>query len=473
MINKETFSDKQFQGEVTHLKLPLRGRSQSIRESLAVENYDPGRVIAENMSVLIELPHTPFGKIGQKIVKGEPLSFDESFLGMTYVVCATNTALFRGLKSRFEEAHGLDDVTQAQLVAPAQTFLTSMAQRELMHSLSPDEIAGMAGAGMMDVNLRLGFRPYILETCGMGGDRGFSVNGEKQKVINLSTLSSIVLSGMGLPVLKHGSYANTSAVGSTDAIEELGVDIGQVSFRQIKDLFDRTGFYFSDAHISKTLHDLSHNPFMRHETINHIVGPMTPPVDRDTVLNKVIGVNEGIHPEVIARAYEVMDLKGIQRIGNVAVVSGLSANPDGTDIFNHEEVEPLMILDELSPYSSLIAVVRSGVYEGCFLVTPEDFGLTLDASLLSLTNSKEILMNMNLQALGGTGRENTKYLAMNSALGLFISEYLGRTDAIINGGLNKAYLREAYDRCFAYLISGQALTQLGKIIEASQEIVKK
>lgn len=473
MINKETLQDKQFQGEVTHLKLSLRSRSQSIREALAVENYDPGRVIAENMGVLVELPNTPFGKIGQKIVKGEPLSFEESFLGMIYVVSATNTALFSGLKASFEEAHGLTDVTQAQLVAPAQTFLTSMAQKELMHSLSAEEIAGMAGAGMMDVNLRLGFRPYVLETCGMGGDRGFSVNGEKQKVINLSTLSSIVLSAMGLPVLKHGSYANTSAVGSTDAIEKLGVDIGQMSFRQIKDLFDKTGFYFSDAHISKTLHDLSHNPFMRHETINHIVGPMTPPVDRDTVLNKVIGVNEGIHPQVIARAYEVMDAKGIQRIGNVAVVSGLNAPPDGIDVLSHEELEPYMVLDELSPLSSLVAIVRAGTYEGCFVISPQDFGVSLDASSLSLTNSKSVLMEANIQALSGRAGENTKYLAMNCALGLFLAEYLDRKDAIINGRLNSDYLSEAFERCFGYLMSGQALTQLDKIIEVSQEGVKE
>lgn len=468
MITKETLLERQFQGEVTHLKLPLRSRSQLVRESLAVENYEPGRIVLENYGILVNLSSTPFGKIGQKIVKGEPLSFEEAFLGMTYVVGATNSALFNELRTGFEDAQGLDEVTQVQLIAPAQTFLTSMAQKELTHALSPEEIAGMAGAGMMDINLRLGFKPYVLETCGMGGDRGFSVNGQKQKVINISTLSSIVLSGMGLPILKHGSYANTSAVGSTDAIEELGVDIGQTSFGQIKDLFDKTGFYFSDAHVSKTLHDLSHNPFMRHETINHIIGPLTPPVSKETVLNKVIGVNEGIHPQVIARAYEVMDQRGIQRVGNVAAVSGLSKSPKEEDILNHDEMEGIMVLDELSPVSSLVAIVRNGLYEGCFVVCPEDFGISLDVSSLSLTNSKEVLMEANMRAIEGFNDENTKYLAMNSALALFISEYLGRSDAIIEGGLNKEYLKEAYRRCFEYLLSGQALVQLNKIAEISR-----
>ena len=139
-----------------------------------------------------------------------------------------------------------------------------MAQREALVGLSSEEIAGMVAASMMDINYRIGFDPYVLETGGMGGDKGFMVGGEKKKVINASTLSAILLSSIGVPVVKHGSYANTSKVGSTEAIEALGVNIYQTSAADIKQLFDQTGFYFSDAHIAKTIHDLSHYPFIRH-----------------------------------------------------------------------------------------------------------------------------------------------------------------------------------------------------------------
>lgn len=455
---------------ITVMTLPERARSQAVREALASENYDPQAVVAENREVLGQLSETPFRNIGQKLVKGDALTFNEAFIGMTYVVAATNRGIFRELQPALQKAHGLPHITQNRLDGPGQTFLTCMAQREAHSMLTAEEVAGMVAAGMMDINIRIGFEPYVLETGGMGGDKGFIVNGEKKKVINASTLSAVVLSSIGTPVVKHGSYANTSAVGSTEAIEALGMNIYQQSFAEIQRLFEQTRFYFSDAHIAKTIHDLSHSPFMRHETINHIIGPMTPPVDRQTRLHKVIGVNEGVHPNLIAKAYEILHEKGYQNIGNVVAVSGLSQEFDTADIDDieaPEQMKPYMMLDEVSPYATLLSIVQRGKYIGSFTVRPEDFGVHIDPNAIQFVNTQEELLVANGQALQGISDANSDYLAMNAAIGLFATKYLDREDAIVEGKLNTAYLQECFVQCRDTIVSGQAAAHLKKIVNVS------
>lgn len=453
---------------ITTLDLPERSKSQAVREALARENYNPERVVSENREILNRLSETPFRVIGQKLSKGERLTFEEAFLGMTYVVSATNRGIFEQIQLQLQEAHGLIKVEQEELKPPAQAFLTAMAQREAHGTLAPEEVAGMVAAGMMDINLRLGFKPHVLETAGMGGDKGFVVNGEKKKVINASTLSAIVLSSMDVPVVKHGSYANTSAVGSTEAIEALGVNIYQSSFDEIAELFGETHFYFSDAHIAKTIHDLSHSPFMRHETINHIIGPMTPPIDRRTKLSKVIGVNEGVHPSLIAKAYEILHKRGYQNVGNVIVVAGLDQEfTDGVAMGDQKAIKSHMMLDEVSPYTTLLSIVRGGKYAGLYLVTPESFGTKIDSKEIQIVNSQQDLLAANKDVLKGLNQANSDYLAMNAAVSLFAAEYLDRKDAIVDGSLNSKYLCECFVRCREAIVSGKAAAHLEKIVAVS------
>lgn len=450
---------------VSHITLDSAyGEKQAAREALAAEGYVVD--VASSRDWLAQIPRIPFAGIFEGITRRD-LTFEEAFVGTCYALRATNAFFAEATRMYFA------DVQCPDFTIAGREFLSCMAVKEAWRGITPDEIAGMVQATGLDLVVRL--PPpgdvRIFETCGTGGDIGLPPRERPRKTINASTLSSLVMASLGIPTMKHGSYANTSAVGSTDAIERFGARVEQRSRREMEELWRRTGFCFTDAHVVKSIHDLSHlRP--RHETVNHVIGPMTPPVAADKALDKVMGVNEKVHPETVAQAFVLLSRSGAQLMGNAAVVCGLDTDVDPHRLHDREAIREHVMLDELSPHSSVVSFVQHGVFVGTHLLHPSDFGLDFEHDGIALENRAEVLQRANEEALRGRNPRLADYLAMNAALCLYVSKYLGSDPVDERRGPNCEMLRECFERCRAAIIEGRPWGVLCEYVHATGGTVR-
>jgi anthranilate phosphoribosyltransferase len=189
-----------------------------------------------------------------------------------------------------------------------------------------DEITGFAEAMREHVVPVVPTRTPIVDVVGTGGDGA--------RTFNISTASALVAAAAGAAVAKHGNRAASSACGSADVLEELGLSL-ELAPARIAASIDEHGFGFMFARV--------HHPAMRHaapvrqelgtRTVFNILGPLANPAGaRDGVF--------GVFSPSLARTYaETLATLGARR---ALVVHG-----DG--------------IDELSPSGpNLVVEVRDG-----------------------------------------------------------------------------------------------------------------
>ncbi len=132
-----------------------------------------------------------------------------------------------------------------------------------------EEVAGFVEV-MLDEAAPVDVSGRVVDTCGTGGDGAHTVN--------ISTMAALVVAGAGVPVVKHGNRAASSACGSADLLEALGVavDLPPAAI----------GPCLVDAGIAFCFAPLFH-PGMRHAalarrelgvpTVFNVLGPLTNP----------------------------------------------------------------------------------------------------------------------------------------------------------------------------------------------------
>ncbi len=99
------------------------------------------------------------------------------------------------------------DYNQSQIAA----FLTIF----MMRSVTLEELKGFRDA-LLELCIPIDLSAYNpIDLCGTGGDG--------KDTFNISTLSSFVTAAAGVPVAKHGNYGVSSACGSSNVLESLGV----------------------------------------------------------------------------------------------------------------------------------------------------------------------------------------------------------------------------------------------------------
>ncbi len=228
-------------------------------------------------------------------------------------------ALF-DIKSLITKVNKRDDLTESESIFVANgimeglfssiqvaTLLAQLAEKG--ESLS--EITGFAR--VMREKATAIQRPIgrrVVDTCGTGGDG--------RHTINVSTLAAIVAAAAGVTIAKHGNRSVSSACGSADILERLGLNL-MVPPEKTAFILDKVGIAFLFA---PSLHTAMKNvaPIRREmgiRTIFNLLGPLTNPANADA---QVIGVFSDDYVPLVAA---VLDELGVNEAFVVHSQDGL------------------------------------------------------------------------------------------------------------------------------------------------------
>jgi anthranilate phosphoribosyltransferase len=139
-----------------------------------------------------------------------------------------------------------------------------------------------------DINLD---RETILDTCGTGGSG--------TKSFNISTTVAFVVAACGVKVAKHGNRSVSSACGSADVLERLGVNL-DVPVERVEACLGQLGigFLFAPALHGAMRYAIGPRREIGIRTIFNILGPLTNPAGAD---RQVLGVFREDLVETLAR----------------------------------------------------------------------------------------------------------------------------------------------------------------------------
>jgi anthranilate phosphoribosyltransferase len=199
--------------------------------------------------------------------------------------------------SQAEAAGFIGDVMDANLTpAQAAGLLVALAAK----GESVDEIVGAARA-MRERSLHVEHElATVVDVVGTGGDHA--------NTINISTMAALVVAAAGVPVAKHGNRAASSACGSADVLEAVGLPLEVAPERAAATLY-RAGFTFMFA---PRYHPAMRNvaPVRRElgvRTIFNLLGPLSNPAGATHI---VVGV---AHASLLERIGDALRALGARR----------------------------------------------------------------------------------------------------------------------------------------------------------------
>jgi anthranilate phosphoribosyltransferase len=268
-----------------------------------------------------------------------------------------------------------------------------------------------------DINLD---QETILDVVGTGGDG--------TNTFNISTTVSFIVSACGIKVAKHGNRSVSSACGSADVLEKLGVNL-DITPEQVENCIAEIGigFLFAPALHGAMKYAIGPRREIGIRTIFNILGPLTNPAKADC---QVMGV---YREELVEKLAGVLHRLGCK---HGFVVNGR----DGMDEIT------------LTSETAAAEVTADGVR--LFTITPEQFGM----------------QRCSMQALkGGDAVQNSEIVRS-----VLSGEQGPRRDVVL---LNAAYALVAAGRCSnpaegiqlaaAAIDDGRALAQLDKLVAAT------
>lgn len=320
---------------------------------------------------------------------------------------------------RAQAAQVMEEIMTGE-ATPAQIGAFTIALRQKGETV--DEIAGFAGV-MRDKSIKVRADGPVLDTCGTGGDGAGTMN--------ISTAAAFVAAGAGATVAKHGNRAMSSACGSADVLEALGVNISLGADHVAKCLSEvGIGFMFAQMFHPAMKYVAGPRREIGVRTVFNFLGPLTNPAG---ARHQLLGVpNE----ETAVKLANALSALGSEHA--LVVTSG-----DG--------------LDEISTTSdSTVYEVRRGAVRS-YVASPRDFGFAT-ASLEDIA--------------GGDAQENASIIRS-----VFAGEKGPRRDVVLlNAGaaLCAGDLADSIpagiQQATESLDSGQATDRLERLVTLSNEL---
>lgn len=258
----------------------------------------------------------------------------------------------------------------------------------------------------------------VLEIVGTGGDGS--------NTINISTLSSVVVSAAGIPVAKHGNRAASSKCGTADCLEALGVKIDCAPARSAQILKDiNLCFLFAQKYHPAMRFVGAVRKEMGIRTLFNVLGPLANPAGATMQLFGVYS------EELVEPLAHVLRNLGVKR---AMVVYGRDS------------------MDEISlSAETKVCEFKNDEFKS-YVIKPEDLGLT--------RCNKEDLV-------GGTPQENAAIVndILGGAKGPKTDVVLLNAGAAIYLASDGITLKDGIEKAREIIVSGKAKKQLEKFIE--------
>jgi len=291
-------------------------------------------------------------------------------------------------------------------------------------------------AGLMDVVLKYDRIPLKVNNsgklCGIVGSGRDTI-----KTINISTAAAIVASGLGVKIVKNGCRSESSVSGTTDVLEELGVNINANPDDMIKSLErNNIGFFDAEPYFPKMFKNyVGKFPF-----INPLSYALS--VASAVEFKRMIFGLSNPNTEFTANILREMGFKF------ALVVQGFDKQKNN--------------IDELSNLGKTkISELKNGKIR-TYYIHPKNVGLEIRdyKEIAQHKTNQENSLHLVKILLGQANKTSMEIVAINAGALLYISE-------------KEKTLKVGVDKALKYIYSGEAIKQLEKLVSTSKGDIKK
>ena len=228
---------------------------------------------------------------------------------------------------------------------------------------------------------------HLIDTCGTGGD-GI-------QTFNVSTACAFVAAAAGARVAKHGGRSVSSACGSADVLEALGLNVN-LTPTQVAKCVDEIGigFMFAPNHHSAMKYAAPVRRELGVRTLFNLLGPLTNPAGAK---RQVMGVFHRDLTSLLARVLQRLHSE------HVLVVHGA----DG--------------VDEISfAGDTYVAELKDGQVQE-YVLNPQQFGLPLhDVQSIRVQNAEQS-KHLLLAVLGGETGPARDIVLLNAGAAIYVA----------------------------------------------------